>query len=167
MKLKEKVFEVPKYKGACIYAIVNIEDLKIYVGSTKNAQKRARNHEYCIRNRQHVVKEINEDAEKRFDFVILQKVSSDTQTWLLHVLEKMFMLVISSNGWKLYNVQPKCVGDYRGMCVDIAQTFVGENNTRNKFEKSFKQKFGIDSWIIKAMKPSNRIKAIAEDMKGE
>ena len=169
MKLKERVFEIPKYKGACIYAIVNVEDLKIYVGSTRNAQKRARNHEYCIRSKQHVVKGINEDAEKRFDFVILQKLSDETPSWLIQTIEKMFMLIISSNGWKLYNIHPKKhIGSYRDMCVDIAQDFVHQNRTKERFEKAFKEMYGIDSWFIKAMKPSNRIKAITEDMnKGE
>lgn len=146
-----------------MYAIINIEDMKAYVGATKNAKTRAMNHAHHISTKSHSVEAINSDADKDFKFIILQKMDKNTPSWLLHAVEKMYMVIIACDGFALYNTQPQCsIGSYKDMCADIGQSFIYHNRTSENFRKAFRDEYGAETWHFKAKKPENRIKEAME-----
>jgi hypothetical protein len=161
--LKRELFEMPDYEGAGVYALVNIVDFKAYIGASKKIKNRARSHENAIKTKTHCNKGINEDSEKHFKFIVLQKVDKEVEPWILHLLEKMYMLEMSCLGFELYNIQPqRSVGSYKDMCIDIAQDVIYNNGTKQRIETEIKEKYGANTWHLKARKPENR--AINETM---
>lgn len=66
-------FYIPQYDKAGIYAVVNRTKMTAYVGQSTNIKKRALQHKTGIQNGTHNVKEINEDKEDEFTFLVLHK----------------------------------------------------------------------------------------------
>lgn len=102
--MQEKIFDIPEYNGAGIYAIVNKDDKRVYVGQSSNIRNRAIQHHNALINGNHQNQFLNFDRKKRFKFVILDKLYSTT---ILTVFEKIYMISFEECGWQLYNIQPK------------------------------------------------------------
>ncbi len=93
-----------KYNGQGIYAIVNIRDLKVYIGSTDNIRARGKNHECTLKAGQHPNKELQKDYNdnKKLDFVLLEKTNYYDNRRLFS--EYCYMYEMLQDDFKLYNI---------------------------------------------------------------
>ena len=97
-------FYIPQYDKAGIYAVVNRTKMMAYVGQSTNIKKRALQHKTGIQNGTHHVKEINEDKEDEFTFLVLHKfyneevakkfICSHWQKLVLSYITKMMLDII-------------------------------------------------------------------------
>lgn len=72
--IKEKVFDIPIYCGSGVYAIVNRNKMKAYIGKSGNIKYRAIEHEKKIREGKHEIEELSNDRNDELAFIILHKV---------------------------------------------------------------------------------------------
>lgn len=149
---KNKVFEIPDYDGAGIYAIVNIEDFGVYVGSSRNIRTRAMQHEKAMRDRKHTVADLNQDGAN--DFLILCKTEKDIENWKLRTLEWLYMLCFKER-FKLYNQAPKDKST-NGFYRDITLNLIAGLNIRDEVENKILERYGNHSWDLRNRKPENR-----------
>lgn len=106
---EDDFFEIPKYSGCGIYAIVSVEDFKCYVGSTSNIKNRAYHHKAALKSGKHTNKGLQKahDEKKILRFIILQKLDSDINKDILLLLEYFYMLQMRYKCFGLYNEVPK------------------------------------------------------------
>jgi len=64
------VIEIPKYIGGGVYSITNLANGKRYIGQSRDIQSRIRTHVYSLNNNKHVLKELQEDFNKKDNFKI-------------------------------------------------------------------------------------------------
>lgn len=100
--MKEKIFDIPSYCQSGIYAIVNRTKMKAYIGQSDNIKYRAISPEQGIRKRNHPIKEMSEDCEDEFGFIILHKTFERSKDFM-SLLEKLYMLTFVYSGFCLYN----------------------------------------------------------------
>lgn len=105
--VNKKHFKIPNYSGAGIYAIVNMDSRKFYVGGTKNIRRRATAHNQALNAGKHQNSKLQQDISNNLSFIILHKLDCDVDTIFLRALEKIYMFHILSCGYRLYNIQPK------------------------------------------------------------
>lgn len=98
-----KHFNIPKDKSPCIYGIINPIDMKIYIGATKNVNKRARLHKSQLKAGKHPNKELQKDVNKGLRFFIIYKIPQE-QLEYIYVYEKLFMIKAIKTSCKLYNI---------------------------------------------------------------
>lgn len=93
-----------KYDGFGVYAIVNIEKMKCYIGSSRNVFKRAKNHKSCLKHQKHHIKELQEDYNNHceLDFIVLIK-SNHKNDRILLLQEYTAMFSVLKEGFDLYN----------------------------------------------------------------
>lgn len=105
MAKQGKILNVPFYKGAAIYAILNRKTMTVYVGQTQNVNQRAQQHDEQISNNKHFNKSIQNDVNRGedLDFIVLHRMPENTTEKELKLLEKLFMLEFINSGFKLYN----------------------------------------------------------------
>lgn len=113
-RTEDDFFEIPKYSGFGIYAIVSVEDFKCYVGSTSNIKNRAYQHKTSLKAGTHINKGLQKahDDKKILRFIILQKVDSGIDKDIILLLEYFYMLQMRYKCFGLYNEIPKS-GNYR------------------------------------------------------
>ena len=93
-------FYIPQYDKAGIYAVVNRTKMMAYVGQSTNIKKRALQHKTGIQNGTHNVKEINEDKEDEFTFLVLHKFySEEVAKNKLDFCEKIYMFTLAKAGF--------------------------------------------------------------------
>lgn len=135
-----------KYRGAGIYAIVNADEMKIYVGQAKNIQRRACDHKHDLKTGEHANPKLNLDREKDLRFIILQKVPKEYE-WLLNLMEKTYMLQVLENGFELYNVQ-NCESKDN---IENSITFESKwaFKAKDNLDKSFYNEYLYHTWYFK------------------
>ena len=148
---KLKHFTIPKDKTPCIYGIINPIDLKIYIGATKNPNKRATMHKSQLLNGKHPNKELQKDIEKGLRFFIIYKIPPNKTDNIL-IYEKIFMLKVLETGYKLYNIanaenQEKII---RKIIFDLLYK-VDDN-----YKISFKNALKMDYWNLRILKDKSR-----------
>lgn len=145
----EKIFTIPKYEGSGIYAIVNIEKGKVYIGATSSIRTRALLHESQLRNGCHGNKNLSQDIGDKLDFLILCKTNKSISKDELLILEKLYMLYIKKQGFELYNTNPK----ENMTCEEIVDFVVRKIDSFAKIQKnirkSFKSKYHKHIWMLK------------------
>lgn len=152
--MKEKIFDIPTYDNTGIYAIINRTKMKAYVGQSHNIKYRAISHENKIRNRNHEIKELSEDFQDEFAFVILHK-TYDNSKELLSLLEKVYMLTFVDSGFYLYNRND--VGFYKSsyeishnICVDIMSYFGTKETMMDAYFDKFRNQCHWDMRSVRA-----------------
>lgn len=99
------LFEIPETESNGVYAILNAEENRVYVGQTSNLRKRATQHMNALKNGNHQNILLNFDRNKKFYFkIILENVKNPE---ILPFLEKIYMQVYINLGYQLYNLSPK------------------------------------------------------------
>lgn len=134
--MNKQYFKIPNYTGACIYAIVNLRDVKMYIGQTTNARRRAKQHYRELKNGIHTNPEMLEDRELLI-FCIIEKIDKQNENYL-GILEKLYMHECFSSGVLLYNRQ---MADgletlEHIICFDIKQSKDIYYKFKTGFEKS-------------------------------
>lgn len=96
------MIKIPDYTGAGVYAIMNLNNKKVYVGSSQNIRERALSHRHNIAKKIHSNPGIRDDSGKghTFAFTILEKAMPGSD---LLTAECLYMLVFVYRGYTLYN----------------------------------------------------------------
>lgn len=122
--MKRHIFKIPDYTGGGVYAILNIEDRKAYIGQSSNIKKRADQHEKALMNGTHQNKGLNLDRGKKLKFIILKKIDDHD---FRRILECVCIHSFLSHKVKLYNTQPKRVMHdkkfYEHIGIDVCYTY--------------------------------------------
>lgn len=148
---EDDFFEIPKYSGCGIYAIVSVEDFKCYVGSTSNIKNRAYHHKTALKSGKHTNKGLQKahDEKKILRFIILQKVDKDINKDVLLLLEYFYMLQMRYKCFGLYNEVPK--SGYYGKQDEVLKAHIlgringilcASENIENALEKECGSKSG-------------------------
>lgn len=92
------------YKGAGVYAIINNETGKRYIGSSKNVNKRLHEHLYYLKKGKHYNKELLNDYKKgnKFDVELIMKIPCDLTEELVKN-EMECIRIAKNNNIPLYN----------------------------------------------------------------
>lgn len=147
MKLKN--FTIPQYQGAGIYAIINYDEAKIYIGKTSNIKRRAEQHKKALETGTHPNYFLSKDSTKKLCFLVLRKVPENYK-WLLNLLEKLYMYQSLDSGFTLYNIQGcESPVDIRiNIVFEVLYTF----GIRERFEKAISenQKHSVKEIIRKS-----------------
>ena len=103
-------FIVPRYNGAGIYCIINIENCRVYVGKSKDIHNRAYSHKNALINNKHRISDLITAYNNNYlFFIILDRYNNDIDDEMLLFMEKVYMLAFDDLGFDLYN--EKCVND--------------------------------------------------------
>lgn len=137
-------FIIPRYSGAGIYAVINIDKMIAYVGQSHNINNRARQHYNAIKNKTHNIEEINRDSEDNFIFTVLYKIpKTEVTKEKLDLYEKLFMLGMLDNGLYLYNKQN--VSEYGDekflLCWYICSDLMSDIGVRDSIKDVFYNKY--------------------------
>lgn len=85
---RKDLFKIPNYSGCGVYAIVNAEDFKCYVGISRNISKRAKSHLQALKSGKHPNLNLQKDANKNLRFVILHRFGDKSREYLPKELQK-------------------------------------------------------------------------------
>ena len=84
------LFEIPETESNGVYAILNAEENRVYVGQTSNLRKRATQHMNALKSGNHQNILLNFDRNKKFYFkIILENVKNPE---ILPFLEKIYKM---------------------------------------------------------------------------
>lgn len=150
------MFEIPEYNGAGIYAIFNINNKNVYVGSSRNIKQRALSHRCNITSGTHGNPKLREDSKAGHDFafIILEKAGRDID---LLTAEDLYMLVFVYRGYTLYNCDKLCdikdrvvstyVSDKDRALNDLFESRFGTSIgfLRTRCTKNLRNTLGIDA----------------------
>jgi group I intron endonuclease len=152
------MFKIPEYKGIGIYAIINTDNKKVYIGSSCKIRTRALAHSGNLKNGTHSCKQLNIDYKNgnNFVFIILEKLPSN-ESLLIH--EYIYMLLFRDLGFNLYNRE-----SWNQLVNHIAYHFLG--NKRKYFEKAFIERFKKPYWAVKQHN-SVRFREVLESCDGK
>lgn len=145
-------YRIPGTESGGIYAIVNIEDMRAYVGKAKNLKSRAAQHYSSIESGKHVNKKMVQDKNK-LHFIVMCE-SNDAKE--LDLLEKVYMYEFSVSGFELYNLTSGTNKEksIQAILWSIEQLYHSGENTRNAIKEEFGQHIGI----LQRTKKENRDK---------
>ena len=145
----DKFFEIPKYKGAAVYGIVNIADMKIYIGVTQNVRNRAMQHLHTLKRNKHANKGLQADCEKGLRFIILYKLSDEDKKHP-QMVEQIYMLAALGQGYELYNDAMKMGEEHLRNNILFAVNWMFQ--PKEHIEKSIKEEYGIHTWDLRRTK---------------
>lgn len=151
--MKNLLFEIPDYSGAGVYAIINAEKFICYVGSTKNINKRAKQHNSLLFCGKHPNKSLQKDIRYEFTFVILHKFNNISRDDL-KIAEKIYMIAMIVNGFDLYNKKPE--NNRENLCYSVVCDLFSKLDTYKNIEKHIFETYHIKLWQLKTRKPENR-----------
>ena len=157
--IKEKVFDIPIYCGSGVYAIVNRNKMKAYIGKSGNIKYRAIEHEKKIREGKHEIEELSNDNNDDLAFIVLHKVY-DKNEELLSLLEELYMLIFSENGFYLYNKNG--AGYFKnpseialGICARLSSYFYAKENMMDGYFEKFGNQYHFDMRSVRAKENKN------------
>lgn len=158
------IIKIPKYNGCGVYAIVNIVEFKVYIGSSYDVHRRLQVHLSKLTNGKHSIAELQKDFNNDFRFILLYECDKNIEKEDLLEKEYIFMLQFIERGFSLYNTQPfeTCkkhkISAREVICKHIA------NRVIYKYygiaDKKIKSEFGSNPWCIKSMPKENRKKLL-------
>ena len=96
---------IPKYNGAGVYAIINKEEKKVYIGISNNIRNRILKHNSDLKKGIHINKKLNNDRRKKLNVVILEKIPELNER--NNLLEYVYMSWFYEMKFEMYNEQPK------------------------------------------------------------
>lgn len=138
------------YIGAGIYALFNMQTLKIYIGSSNNIAARFTAHR-ALFNKKSTANEMYQEPLDDFGFFILQKLSPEIYEKHKNSYEIAYMLECERCGLKLYNKVP---ADKE---ISLCLAFLYEIDSYNILQNSFKDRFGSRPTLYASRKPENRV----------
>lgn len=157
--IKEKVFDIPVYCGSGVYAIVNRNKMKAYIGKSGNIKYRAIEHEKKIREGKHEIEELSNDNNDDLAFIVLHKIY-DKNEELLSMLEELYMFTFSKNGFYLYNKNG--AGYYKnsseialGICARLSSYFYTKENMMDGYFEKFGNQYHFDIRRVRAKENKN------------
>lgn len=157
--IKEKVFDIPIYCGSGVYAIVNRNKMKAYIGKSGNIKYRAIEHEKKIREGKHEIEELSNDNNDDLAFIVLHKIY-DKNEELLSMLEELYMFTFSKNGFYLYNKNG--AGYYKnsseialGICARLSSYFYTKENMMDGYFEKFGNQYHFDIRRVRAKENKN------------
>ena len=156
-KTEDDFFEIPKYAGCGVYAIISIEDFKCYVGSTSNIKTRAYHHKTALITGKHTNRGLQEahDEKKILRFIILQRIECDIDKDVLLMLEYFYMLQMKYKCFDLYNEVPK-TGCYKNQIealkINVLGKLDGIISASKNIEKSLEKECGSKSGYLRKTK---------------
>lgn len=157
--IKEKMFDIPVYCGSGVYAIVNRSKMKAYIGKSGNIKYRAIAHQKKIREGKHEIEELSNDRNDELAFIVLHK-TFDKNEELLLLLEELYMLTFSENGFYLYNKNG--VGYYKkpadialGICTRLTSHFYTKENMMDGYFEKFGNQYHFDMKSVRAKEIKN------------
>ena len=148
-------FNIPDYCGAGIYAIINSQDFKCYVGSSKNIALRAVQHKTALNAGNHPNKKLQKDCDKKLRFVILQKFE-DISDKELRIAEKVYMIGMMLENFKLYNISPSSAKTREDIAYSISCDLMRILHTSERISDSIKNEYGVKPGYLYYRKPENR-----------
>lgn len=97
-------FEIPEFKGAGVYVIINKTTGMCYVGQSEDIYMRFRVHKRLLKTRKHYCKNLQADYDNgcRFKCLVLKEISRYDRHRLL-MYEDYFIMCLRSRDVKLYN----------------------------------------------------------------
>lgn len=142
-------FYVPFYDKSGIYAVLNKTKMKAYVGQSTNIKRRAEQHKNKIANAKHDIKEINQDCNDEFSFLVLHKFYDDVQKQKLDLYEKLYMLTLVRAGFELYNRNEtgprKSLDDIAWrICTDLLFNIGTEENLKDAYIEKYGKHYSYD-----------------------
>lgn len=148
-------FFVPQYDKAGIYAVVNRTKMIAYIGQSRNIKRRAEQHKTKIANRKHDVKEINDDFNDDFSFLVLHRFYDESVSdEKLCLYEKLYMLTMIDAGFELYNNND--AGYYKdinsvswSVCCDLMSYIGTRENVNDAYFDKYGKKYCYDIKIAK------------------
>lgn len=147
---KLEKFIVPQYDKSGIYAIINRDKMRAYVGQSTNIKHRAAQHKTKISKAQHDIEKINNDCGDEFSFLVLHRfydenVSKDK----LDLYEKIYMLTLARAGFELYNKNG--VGYYKStdeiawhICYNMMFNIGTEENLKDAYFEKYGKHYSYD-----------------------
>ena len=157
--IKEKVFDIPIYCGSGVYAIVNRNKMKAYIGKSGNIKYRAIEHEKKIREGKHEIEELSNDNNDDLAFIVLHKIY-DKNEELLSMLEELYMFTFSKKGFYLYNKNG--AGYYKnsseialGICARLSSYFYIKENMMDGYFEKFGNQYHFDMRSVRAKENKN------------
>lgn len=133
-----KGFKIPDYSGSGIYAIINIEDRRAYIGMTRNIKQRASAHLTQLRNNNHSNYKLQNDSGKELRFVILQELGEESDKRVLEILEISYMIEMRRKKFELYNIELMQFNDLR---IRIYEMYIHPDCFENT-TKAIKSEYG-------------------------
>lgn len=144
-------FEIPETEKSGVYAIVNFEDFRCYVGSTGNIKRRATAHKSALISGNHTNKYLQDAANdnKILRFVILKEFEEQPQKDVLLLLEYCYMLQMEVKCFELYNIQPQGhynrKNKYDALVETIANSIVGMIKAAPNIENAMYKTYGTNT----------------------
>lgn len=145
----DKYFKIPKYNGAAVYGIVNVADMKIYIGVTKNVRQRAQSHLGALMSGKHANKRLQADCDKGLRFIVLYKLDREDEKHPL-MIEQVYMLAAWKQGYELYNDASKFGKKHLEDNILYAIDRIFE--PVEHIEKMIKNEYGIHTWDLRRTK---------------
>lgn len=142
-------FVIPKYNGAGIYCIINIENCRVYVGQSKNIHRRAYAHKNDFINNNHNISDLTTAYNNNYLFFIILDKYNNIDNEMLLFMEKVYMLAFDDLGFDLYN--DKCVNDnYYGRVgkpnyiqVNVLADILWMTGATDKVKKAINNRFNM------------------------
>lgn len=105
MKSKANVISYPENKNGGIYAIINRDNGKIYIGEAQNMRHRAKSHINLLTARKHACKELQEDYDNNSNIEIIEVLEIPGK-WNREerlCAEDYYIACLQEKGIELYN----------------------------------------------------------------
>lgn len=156
--------QIPKYDGCGVYAIVNIVEFKVYIGSSHDVHRRFQVHLSKLKNGKHSIAELQKDFNDDFRFIVLHECDKNIAKDDLLDKEYIFMLQFIERGFSLYNTQPfESCKRYKMSARAVVCEHIA-NRVIYKYygiaDKKIKNEFGTNPWCIKSMTKEGRKKLL-------
>ena len=105
MNISSERFEITtREKTPCIYAILNNQNYKVYVGQSRHPDRRACQHIFSLKNGTHQNLEMQKDFDKGHNFSFCRlKTYSEDEDETMRFYELKYMKIFRENGFELYN----------------------------------------------------------------
>lgn len=152
---RKDLFKIPNYSGCGVYAIVNAEDFKCYVGISRNISKRAKSHLQALKSGKHPNLNLQKDANKNLRFVILHRFD-DISKEHLKIAEKVYMICMMRNDFGLYNISPSTAKTVNDLSYCVVCDIMSILKPHEHIDNSIQAEYGVKTGYLHCRKPQNR-----------
>ena len=134
-----------EYNGPGIYALINVYNLAVYIGSTRQISRRKKQHFRDLRKNKHANRKVQEYYKTGiFRFVVIQKLPESISDFELHHLEKLYIYDFCCRGG--YDVCNHEADNLNGLKDLIFSEVLYDSQVYKKMNIAFKNEYGIDTW---------------------